>query len=69
MRVIYQLLQDGMYQSKKLIAQAMGKDARYVRVGLQQGILKFGTAIKVGNSNEFSYYCPDKPDVVWQKFK
>lgn len=53
----------------KEIAQAMGKDARYVRVGLQQGILKFGTAIKVGNSNEFSYYCPDKPDVVWQKFK
>ena len=31
----------------KEIAQAMGKDAQYVRVGLQQGILKFGTAIKV----------------------
>lgn len=44
----------------KEIAQAMGKDAQYVRVGLQQGILKFGTAIKAGNSNEFSYYCPDK---------
>lgn len=49
----------------KEIAQAMGKDAQYVRVGLQQGILKFGTAIKVGNSNEFSYYCPDKK--VWEE--
>lgn len=40
----------------KEIAQAMGKDAQYVRVGLQQGILKFGTAIKVGNG----LYClPD----------
>ncbi len=44
----------------KEIAQAMGKDAQYVRVGLQQGILKFGTAIKVGNSNEFSYYCREE---------
>jgi hypothetical protein len=44
----------------KKIAQAMGKDAQYVSVELQQGIFKFGTAIKVGNSNEFSYYCPDK---------
>ena len=43
----------------KEIAQAMGKDAQYVRVGLQQGILKFGTAI------EFSYYCPDKK--VWEE--
>lgn len=49
----------------KEIAQAMGKDAQYVRVGLQQGILKFGSAIKVGNSNEFSYYCPDKK--VWEE--
>lgn len=62
--MIYQLLQDGMYQSKKLHRQ-WGKDAQYVRVGLQQGILKFGSAIKVGNSNEFSYYCPDKK--VWEE--
>ncbi len=47
----------------KEIASAIGKDAQYVRLGLQQGILKFGTAIKVGSSNEFSYYCPDKR--VW----
>lgn len=49
----------------KEITSAIGKDAQYVRLGLQQGILKFGTAIKVGNSNEYSYYCPDKR--VWEE--
>ena len=49
----------------KEIASAIGKDAQYVRLGLQQGILKFGTAIKVGSSNEYSYYCPDKR--VWEE--
>ena len=29
------------------IAKAIGKDAQYVRVGLQQGILKFGYAMKL----------------------
>ena len=37
----------------KEIASAIGKAAQYVRLGLQQGILKFGTAIKVGSSNEY----------------
>ena len=32
------------------IAVAMHKDAQYVRIGLQQGILKFGYAIKLENS-------------------
>ena len=49
----------------KEIASAIGKDAQYVRLGIQQGLLKFGTAIKVGSSNEFSYYCPDKR--VWEE--
>ena len=49
----------------KEIARAIGKDAQYVRLGIQQGLLKFGTAIKVGSSNEFSYYCPDKR--VWEE--
>ena len=49
----------------KEIASAIGKDAQYVRVGLQQGILKFGSVVKVGCSNEFSYYCPDKR--VWEE--
>ena len=35
----------------KEIASAIGKDAQYV--------------IKVGSSNEFSYYCPDKK--VWEE--
>ena len=42
------------------IAVAMHKDAQYVRIGLQQGILKFGYAIKLENSNEYNYYCPDR---------
>jgi len=40
----------------KEIAKAMGKDAQYVRVGIQQGILKFGVAIKMEDSNEYNYY-------------
>ena len=43
----------------------MGKDAQYVRIGIQQGILKFGTAMKISASREFSYYCPDKK--VWEE--
>ena len=39
----------------KEIASAIGKDAQYVRLGIQKGLLKFGTAIKVGSSNEFSF--------------
>lgn len=47
------------------IAKVMGKDAQYIRIGIQRGVLKFGTAIKVGKSHEFSYYCPDKK--VWEE--
>ena len=47
------------------IAKAIGKDAHYVRIGIQQGILKFGIAIKVGSSSEYSYFCPDKK--VWEE--
>ncbi len=47
------------------IAKAMGKDAQYVRVGLQQGILKFGYAFKLENSKDFNYYCPDRK--VWEE--
>ncbi len=43
----------------------MGKDAQYVRVGIQQGGLKFGVAIKMEDSNEYNYYCPDKK--VWEE--
>ena len=47
------------------IAKAFGKDAQYVRIGLQQGILKFGVAIKLKASSEYNYYCPDKK--VWEE--
>lgn len=49
----------------KEIAKAMGKDTQYVRVGIQQGILKFGVAIKMEDSNEYNYYCSDKK--VWEE--
>ena len=47
------------------IAEAIGKDAQYIRIGLQEGWLKFGYAKKIGASSEFNYYCPDKK--VWEE--
>ena len=47
------------------IAQAMHKDPQFVRVGLQRGILPFGYAFKLDNSNEYNYYCPDRQ--VWEE--
>lgn len=42
------------------LSKAIGKDAQFIRIGLQKGILKFGFALKKDNSTEFNYYCPDK---------
>ena len=47
------------------IAKAMRKDAQYVRIGIQQGLLHFGIAIKRDDSNEYNYYCPDRK--VWEE--
>ena len=47
------------------IAKATGKDPNYIRVVLQQGFLKFGTAFKFEGSSEYNYYCPDKK--VWEE--
>lgn len=47
------------------IAKAIGKDPHYIRIGIQQGIFKFGIAMKMEKSNEFSYYCSDKK--VWEE--
>ena len=47
------------------IARAMHKDAQYVRVGLQRGIFHFVYAIKLEDSNEYNYYCPDRK--VWEE--
>ena len=49
----------------KEIAQAIGKEPHYSRLGIRQGIFKFGVAMKMENSNEFSYYCPDRK--VWEE--
>ena len=46
-------------------ARAMGKDPHYVRLAIQQGVVKFGVAMKVGDASEFSYYCPDRK--VWEE--
>ena len=35
------------------------------RINICRLLLKFGTAMKVGNSREYSYYCPDKK--VWEE--
>lgn len=47
------------------IAKAIGKDAQYIRIGLQQGVLNFGYAMRKNKSSEYSYYCPDKK--VWEE--
>jgi hypothetical protein len=47
------------------IAKATGKDASYLRIGLQQGFLTFGTAYKKPGSSIYNYYCPDKK--VWEE--
>ena len=47
------------------LSKAIGKDAQFIRIGLQKGILKFGFALKRDNSSEFNYYCPDKK--VWEE--
>ena len=47
------------------LSKAISKDAQFIRIGLQKGILKFGYAMKKDNSSEFNYYCPDKK--VWEE--
>lgn len=47
------------------LAKATGKDASYIRYGLQKGILNFGYAYKMDGSSEYSYFCPDK--LVWEQ--
>lgn len=57
----------------KEIAKAIGKDAQYVRVGIQKGVLKFGVAIKMEGSNEYNYFAPikrfGKEQVTLKKFQ
>ena len=44
------------------IARAMHKEAQYVRVGLQQGMFKFGYAVKLEGSNEDNFYYPERKE-------
>lgn len=40
------------------IAKAMNKSPQFVRIGIRQGLFKFGQAIKINNRT--NYYCSDK---------
>lgn len=42
------------------IAQATGKTAQLIRVGLQKGVFHFGYAFINDGCTEYNYYCPDK---------
>lgn len=42
------------------IAEATGKNAQLIRVGLQRGIFTFGYAFVNDGCTEYNYYCPDK---------
>jgi len=44
----------------KEAAEIMGKCQQFVRVGLQRGLLPFGTAVKLSNSSKFNYYISPK---------
>lgn len=47
------------------LAKAMNKDIKFIRIGLQEGFLKFGVAKKIDHSKTYSYYCPDRK--VWEE--
>ena len=60
-----ELRKDAAVYGEKCAGNGNCKDAQYVRVGLQQGIFKFGYAVKLEGSNEYNYYCPDRK--VWEE--
>lgn len=48
-----------------VVAKALRKDAQFVRVGLQRGLLPFGVAYKVDDSNtQYDYYV--SPLKLWE---
>lgn len=46
--------------STKEAARILNKSEQFIRVGLQQGILPFGYAVKIGNSSKFTYHISRK---------
>lgn len=49
---------DGTSISVKEAAELMGKSQQFVRIGLQRGLLPFGTAVKM--STKWTYYISPK---------
>ena len=47
------------------LSKAIGKVTKFIRIGLQKGILTFEFALKKDNLSAFNYYCPDKK--VWEE--
>lgn len=48
---------DGRNVPVSVAARALKKDAQFIRVGLQRGLLPFGAAYKVNDSNiQYDYY-------------
>ncbi len=46
--------------SVREVARIMGKHEQFVRIGLQNGTLPFGVAIKQPNKTKYSYYISPK---------
>jgi hypothetical protein len=44
----------------KECAKLMGKSEMFVRIGLQRGLLKIGTAFKIEGNNKYSYHISPK---------
>lgn len=48
-----------------VVSKALGKDAQFIRIGLQRGFLPIGTAFKTDDSNkQFDYYV--SPLKLWE---
>lgn len=48
---------DGRNVPVSVAAKALRKDAQFIRIGLQRGLLPFGTAYKVNDKNtQYDYY-------------
>ena len=41
-------------------AKLMGKSEMFIRIGLQRGILPFGTALKIDGKSKYSYHISPK---------
>ena len=46
--------------SVKQAAELMGKSEQFIRVGLQRGLLPFGTAMMLPDSTHYTYYISPK---------